>query len=181
MNRGRAGWRAAGFYAAAVLAMGLVGCARKDSVADLRAYVAQLERTHPGHVEPLPELKPYQSFVYAAEDRRDPFTPPTRPEEAQAAPGASNIRPDLNRPREPLEAYPLDALRMVGTLERNGVPWALIKAPDGAIYRVHPGNYLGQNYGKVVSIREGQIDLNEIVPDGKGGWQERKAKIELTE
>jgi type IV pilus assembly protein PilP len=72
-------------------------------------------------------------------------------------------------------------LRMVGTIEREGSPWALVKVPDGTIYRAHVGNYLGQNYGKITAIQEAQIDLKEIVPDPKGGWQERQAKIELTE
>jgi type IV pilus assembly protein PilP len=177
-DRGRAG----STWLAFVLALWIGGCTQHDNLSDLKAYVAGLEKMNPGHVEPLPEIKPYESFTYVAGELRDPFTPPAQPqaEEKKLAAGAG-IHPDVNRPRESLEAFPLDSLRMVGTLQRDGTPWALIKVPDGTIYRVHPGNYLGQNYGKIVSIREAQIDLKEIVPDPKGGWQERQAKIELTE
>jgi len=93
----------------------------------------------------------------------------------------SKVRPDLNRPREPLEEYPLDSLRMVGILELKGTRWALIKTPDETIHRVRVGNYMGQNHGRITRITETQVDLIEIVPDGLGGWMERKAQVALVE
>ncbi len=93
----------------------------------------------------------------------------------------SGIRPDVNRPREALEEYPLDSLRMVGTLEQGGQMWALVRAEDGTIHRVQPGNYVGQNYGRITRITESKIELVEIVPDGLGGWMERPATLALSE
>lgn len=91
------------------------------------------------------------------------------------------MRPDSNRPREALEAFPLDTLRMVGTLDQGGQSWGLVRANDGTIHRVQPGNYLGQNHGRIANITEYEIELVEIVPDGLGGWIERQASLALSE
>ena len=87
----------------------------------------------------------------------------------------------MNRRREALEAFPLDALKMVGTLAQKDGVWAIIKAPDGLVYRVTRNNYLGQNYGRITKISEDKVELVEIVPDGLGGWQERRASLVLAE
>ena len=93
----------------------------------------------------------------------------------------SGISPVADRPQEPLEEFPLDSLRMVGTLERNEDSWALIKASDDTIHRIKPGNYIGQNHGKIISVNEYAVDLTEIIPDGMGGWMERHASVALSE
>jgi type IV pilus assembly protein PilP len=168
---------------ATALVVGLAGCSRGAELADLKAFVSELDDKHKGHVEPLPRLKPYESFTYNAVELREPFQPPETPQlaEREAEPAAPGIRPIQDRPREHLEQFPLDSLRMVGTLEQHQVPWALIKASDGAVYRVREGNYLGQNHGRIVDISEARVEVTELFPNGKGGWEERLAAIELSE
>ncbi|GIX22435.1 MAG: fimbrial protein [Gammaproteobacteria bacterium] len=158
------------------LCAGATACA--PGLSDLEQYVESTRNKYQGSVEPLPLIEPYQSYKYAALDRRDPFTEPQR---EQAAPPASGPRPDMQRRKEPLEAFPLDSLRMVGTLERQGEVWGLVRDPNGTIHRVKPGNHMGQNYGEIVRITESRIELVELVPDGLGGWMERKAQLSLTE
>jgi type IV pilus assembly protein PilP len=161
----------------------LGGCSDGGNLTDLKQYVAELDSKYRGHVEPLPQLKPYETFAYTANALRNPFQPPdpAEPEiEPNGSPGAG-IHPDFSRPKEPLEQFPLDTLRMVGTLEQNRVMWALISAADGTLYRVCSGNYLGQNHGKIVNVTELQVQLSELVPNSKGGWQEQLAAIELSE
>jgi type IV pilus assembly protein PilP len=167
---------------AVFLFCGLAACSKSDDLADLKRYVTELDDRYKGHVAPLPQLKPYETFAYKAQGLKDPFLQPVPQEtqEKQVA-SAAGIHPDFSRPKEPLEQFPLDALRMVGTLEQNDVTWALISAADGTVYRVRSGNFMGQNYGKIVNITEARVDLAEMVPDGKGGWQEHKAEIELSE
>ena len=96
------------------------------------------------------------------------------PEEVRVETG---IRPDTLRPREELENFELDSLRMVGTVRQEGVVWALLNAKDGTIHRVRVGNYLGKNYGKIVNILDNQIELVEIFADSSGAWRERKAAV----
>ncbi|BBL72660.1 pilus assembly protein PilP [Methylogaea oryzae] len=157
----------------------LAGCGSSD-LSDLQAYVAEIKSRQKGTVAPLPELKPATPFVFNTEDFRDPFGSAER-EEHQETAGGNGIRPDLNRPKEELESYALDSLRMVGTLAKGKVLWGLIKAPDGTIHRVRSGNYLGKNYGKVVSVSADRIDLVEIVADGANAWREQPASIALAE
>ena len=151
-------------------------------MADLKSYVAEVKNRHKTAVEPLPEIKTVQPFVFNGEDLRDPFV---LDEASQSAPEEekieSTIRPDTTRPKEELESYELDSLRMVGTVVQKGITWALIRSNDGAIHRARAGNYLGKNYGRIVSIKENQIELIEIVPESPGVWRERKANIELAE
>jgi len=160
----------------------LAGCAASTDTSDLERFVEQVRARKATPIEPLPEFKPYETFLYEAYDLRSPFTPSTTDLTAAARQQeGSGIRPDLNRPREPLEEYALEALRMVGTLEKDGRRWALIQTPDGTIHRVTIGNYLGQNNGKIVRITEFGVELKEIVPDGLGGWQERETTLALSE
>jgi type IV pilus assembly protein PilP len=159
--------------AAAVAA--LAGCA--DDTDELRAQVAEIKSRPGGRIEPLPEVKPYETFAYAAQDERSPFEAGL-PSSA-SAPGA--LRPDVNRPREFLEQFSLDTLRMVGTLRLGGRNYGLIQTKDGLVHRVVPGNHLGQNDGRITAIDEGKISLTEIVPDGMGGFIERPAALALSE
>jgi type IV pilus assembly protein PilP len=150
---------------------------------DLREYTEQVRARQNTRVEPLPEFKPYETFLYQASELRSPFHPGNggAPEDILAESSDNGVRPDSNRPREALEAFPLDSLRMVGTLDQDGESWALVRANDGTIHRVQPGNHLGQNHGRIVNITEYEIELVEIVPDGLGGWMERQASLALSE
>lgn len=167
---------------ALALGLGLTACS-SNNVADLQVYVGEVRSRQPGKIEPLPEFKPYETFLYQAGDLRSPFSPPVSAEPQRVASGSGNgIRPDENRAHEPLEDFPLDTLRMVGTMEQKGNTWALVLATnDGTIHRVQPGNYVGNNYGKINGISEYKVALTEIVPDGLGGWMERQASLALSE
>lgn len=175
----------AGLIAIAALVAGCSG----DSTSDLRAYMDEIKTKHKGRIEPLPEFVPPPSFVYAATQQPDPFmTWSTRmtmmmqePERMQQAFAGTGPHPDFRRRREPLEAFPLDTLRMVGILQRGAVRSALVLAPDGVVSRVVVGNYLGQNHGKITAIDERKVEVLEIVPDGLGGWLQRPASIALSE
>lgn len=154
----------------------LAGC--NSGMEDLEQRVAEVKAQKSQQIEPIPQIKQFDSFVYEPGDRRDPF------QQEQPGPGsavAGGPRPDLNRPREPLEDYPLDALRMQGVIETPKSVYGLVKAPDGVIHRVAVGNYMGQNYGQIKSIAESEISLAEIIPDGFGGWVSRPATLALAE
>ncbi|RMD79293.1 MAG: pilus assembly protein PilP [Gammaproteobacteria bacterium] len=171
---------AAALLAAAALALG--GCGG-DGMADLKAYVQQVKARPGGRVEPIPEVRPFETFVYRAEGRRSPFEPWRRATVsiAQLGGGGGGPRPDPNRRKEPLEAFPLDKLKMVGTLAQGRQRWALVRAPDGLVYRVGVGNHLGQHHGRITRVSEDRIELVELIPDGVGGWRQRKAQLELAE
>jgi len=146
---------------------------------DLDKYIEDVKHRTKGRIEPLPEVKSYESYTYQAQDLRDPFTPFSEaPSEEMAQPG---ITPDINRKREALEAFPLDSLKFVGTIEKDGKTWGLITAPDKAIYRVQVGNHMGKNYGEIMALSESTILLKEIIPNGSGGWVEREASLALSE
>ena len=166
----------------ATLTGSLAACS-SDPTADLEVYVEQVKSKQTSRIDPLPEFKPYESFAYQANDLRDPFTEPTFSHPQAAVTQATNngIKPDFDRPTEPLEEFPLDSLRMVGTLEQNDENWALINDTDGTIHRVQPGNYAGQNHGKITRVTEFEVELTEIIPDGIGGWIERQASIAISE
>lgn len=161
-----------------VLALLFVACSSQQ-YSDLDNYVEDVKKKTKGRIEPLPEVKTYEAYVYQAQDLRDPFTPyQEEPSEELALPG---IVPDTTRKREALEAFPLDSLSFVGHLEKGGVLWGLIQAPDQSIYRVQVGNFLGKNFGEILAISESTILLKEIIPNGSGGWVEREASLALTE
>lgn len=147
--------------------------------ADLQTYVNQVKEKKQGRIEPLPEVKPYEVFVYKPDDLRDPFTPFIEQQAVQDSPVDTGLRPDINRKREALEKFSLDSLVFVGHLEKDEVLWGLISAPDSSVYKVRNGNYIGQNYGQIDKISETQILITEIVSDGSGGWIEREASLSL--
>lgn len=160
------------------IAAGLAGCA--DDMAQLDAEINEVLARPGTRIEPLPEIKPYESFTYVAdrEGLRSPFVPDT----PQALAGAGgSIRPNADRSREYLEQFPLDTLRMVGTLQLGDVNYGLVQTSDGLIHRVVPGNYVGQNDGRIDTISESEIKLVEIISDGIGGYVERQAAIGLAE
>jgi len=157
----------------------LAGCANKD-MADLRDYVAEVKARPPSGIEPIPEVKQVIGFVYAAKNRRDPFTPQEDETAATETVLDNGIRPDPNRRKEELESFALDSLRMVGTLEQEEQTWGLVKTKEGTIHRVAPGNYLGQNDGRITRISEDKIELIELVPTGSG-FLEKEAAVALGE
>jgi len=167
---------------ACLLAGSLAACSGNNTE-DLSSYVAAVKSRQQARIDPLPEFAPFETHLYEASGERDPFTPPvySAPKPVTTASG-SGIAPDhQNRPREPLESEPLDSLRMVGTLERQNNSWALVRMSNSTIHRVKPGNFMGQNHGKIVQITESELELTEIVPDGLGGWMERQAALALSE
>ncbi|MGL6224689.1 MAG: pilus assembly protein PilP [Steroidobacteraceae bacterium] len=153
----------------------LAGCG--NDMDELQAKVDEIKSAPGTGIEPLPEVKPYETFNYAAADQRAPFEPGLSA--SASAPGA--IRPDQNRPREFLEQFSLDTLRMVGTVNLKGKLFGLVQTKDGLVHRVLPGTHLGQSDGRITGIDEGKISLTEIVPDGMGGFIERPAALALSE
>ncbi len=149
---------------------------------DLVVYVDEIKARKSRQIPPLPEIKVPEFYLYKSGEARDPFES-FKPDQPQpiSVNTSSGIRPPENHVREELEYYPLDSLRMVGTLEMKEDFCALITAPDGAVHRTRLGNYLGKNYGKVTLVADDRIELVEIIPDGMGGWQERTAKLDLSE
>ena len=162
----------AGLACAVLLATS--ACSSRDS--ELEEFIAATMKEPGGRVEPLPEVKPYESFTYAAQSLRSPFMPG-----GSGSSSASNVRPDIKRNREFLEQFSLDTMRMVGTLKLGGRTYGLVQTKDGIVHRVLPGNYMGQAEGKVTDIAASKIDLVEIVPDGLGGYMERPASLALNE
>jgi len=154
-----------------LLATLVVGCSGDTS--DLQEYIAEVKQRPGGRIEPLPQIKPYESFRYRADDQRSPFVP----EQRTVASAPTGPKPIENRNKEYLEQYPLDTLSMVGTLVREDQTYALVQTPDTLVHRVIPGNYIGQNDGRIVSIDEGGIQVEELVPDGIGGFFKRTAEV----
>ena len=152
--------------------IGLAGCTGADG--DLQQFIKQTEQQPGGHVDPLPDIKPYQTFVYDDQSLRSPFTP------SQAS-SFSSVRPDSKRPREFLEQFSLDTLKMVGTIRIAGAMYGLVQTKDGIVHRVTVGNYMGQNDGRISDIAPSKIDLTEIVPDGLGGYMKRPAALGLSQ
>jgi type IV pilus assembly protein PilP len=163
-----------------VLALFVAACGTEE-FSDLREFVQQSGQGLRGKVAPLPEVQKYEPFTYAAFDMPDPFRPREIDTKGGSVAAGSGKAPDLNRPKEPLEAYPLDNLKMVGTLERGRRMHALVKTPDNNIFRVTVGNYMGQNFGRITGIGEAELQLTEIVQEGGGDWTERSASLLLAE
>lgn len=166
--------------AIALAALLLAGCAG-EQMQELENWVKDADNMPRPRIAPLPEVKPFEVFAYSADKDGllDPFRPKKIETPKQSA--GSGIRPDLNRPREALEGYPLENLRMVGTLAQNRAVYALIKTPDNNLFRVRKGNYLGQNFGLITTIDEASVQLKEIVQDGLGEWSERASTLQLQE
>ena len=156
---------------AALGSMIVAGCSGGQS--DLQNWIAQVKARPGGRIEPLPEVKPYESFAYAAGNLRSPFQP-QGPSSA-----SSGLRPNVRRNREFLEGFSLDTLKMVGTLKMGSRFYGLVQSKDGLVHKVQPGNYIGQNDGKITDITPSKISIVEIIPDGLGGYIERPASLAL--
>lgn len=154
-----------------------IGACSSD-MSELDAFIEETKRSTVGTVEPLPYYEPYQSYEYRAD--RNPFEPLdslSKKQQSKADALPPNINP--NRPPEPLESFPLDALLMVGTLEQEGKRWALIRDSDAKLHRVTLGNYMGKNFGKIVEVGPEHITLNETVKDSSDGWTDRTSELRI--
>ena len=168
-----------------ILAMlGLVGCGSSDQEELQQWMTAQRNSTRP-KIAPLQEPTKFTPQTYIQDGSIEPFSNQKRAQALkrdsnQATANAALIAPELSRRKEPLEAMPLDAVAMVGSMTKAGQPVALVKV-DNLIYQVRVGNYLGQNYGRITAVTEANVVLREIVQDATGEWIERPATLQLLE
>lgn len=162
----------------------LSGCASSGED-EIRQWISEERAQAKPRVTPITEPKQFKPEAYTADSQLEPFNPlkltqALRRDSAQLASNAALIAPEMARRKEPLEAFPLDAIAMVGSLQRKGKPAALVTA-DKLLYQVTTGQYLGQNFGRITSISETAIQLREIVQDATGDWTERATTLELQE
>lgn len=165
--------------AVALSCLALSACSGEQH-SDLRQFVKDSDSMPRGRIPPLPEVKPYEPFEYAAYDLLDPFVPrKIEPPKAANIPGG--LQPPANHRKGPLEAFPLENLKMVGTLQQQKAMYALIKTPDNNLYRVTSGDYIGQNFGRIIDINETAVKLKELVQDSGNDWKEEERTLLLQE
>ncbi len=164
----------------------LAACAGEEH-SDLKQELTQLTKDLRGRVEPLPQVRPYEPVPYKAEKEVDPFRPdrinvaqPGGATVSGGSVGGRNVDKERDRPKEPLEAFPLESILMVGTLTQNRETHALVKAGPN-LYRVRKGNYMGQNFGVITTIDESQVSIKELIQDSGGEWVERTSSLQLQE
>lgn len=162
----------------AFLCITITGCS-SDDMSDLRVFVDTVHSDRKPKIEPLPEVKTHEPFAYMAEDAIDPFGRFNLKPRSRSA--VSGRGPDQRRRKEPLEDYPLDGLKMLGTLSRGNDAWVVIKAPDGTVHRAKVGEHMGHNYGMVTKITEEKVSLIELIQNPLGEWIEREAGIAILE
>lgn len=156
----------------------LAGCGGEE-FQDLRDFVKNAGADMRGKIPPPPEVKPYEPFVYDNEaNLPDPFKP-RKPDRSVGRSGLN--QPDMDRPKEALEEFPLENLRMVGYIYQNKVGYAVIRAPDGKLHRVRAGNYIGMNFGLIKEVSDTEIVIQETVQDSAGDWSERMSSLQLIE
>lgn len=159
-------------------AFALAACV-SDEHQDLKQWMQDASKDIKGRIPPLPEIKPFPIVSYETADLLDPFNPQKISSEKKNA-GGGALKPDMNRFKEPLEAFPLESLKMVGVLQEKGRLSAIVQA-DKAVYTVRPGNYVGQNFGKIVKITDSEILIKELIQDSDDEWTEREASLQLQE
>ena len=159
-----------------VAALLLAGCG-DGGVGETRAWMEQVKKQTVPKVKPLPEPKNFVPHAYNQREAMDPFAQVKLMGEAARRDGSAN-RPDLDRPKEVLENFPLDVMRMVGTMQKGGVTYALLQV-ERTLYRVRAGQRIGQNFGRIVRVSDEAIEIRETVEDATGDWVERMAHIEL--
>lgn len=157
----------------------LTGCGGEE-FQDLRDFVKNAGADMRGKIPPPPEVKPYEPFAYNNEaSLPDPFKPRKPKLSSGGHPGVN--QPDMDRPKEALEEFPLEGLRMVGYLYKNKVGYAVIRAPDNKLYRVKAGNYVGLNFGLIQEVTDTEVKIKEMVQDSAGDWTERMSSLQLVE
>lgn len=158
-----------------LLTLGLSGCGPREAD-DIDQFVKDSENIPKGKVEPLPNVQQYVPYIFdVAGDLSDPFQP--RKATSSKGNNQNKLQPDLKRPREALENFPLENLKYVGTLKKGKQMVALMNAPDGQVYQVRMGNYVGQNYGLIYKITSDEVLVKEVVQDLAGDWTEREVPI----
>ena len=170
-------WRL--LVAGLLVPLALAGCMGSSSVDDLRDFMAEAKAKPGGVIDPLPEFAAYEPFAYGAVGLRNPFEAPVKVRPRVLGASGKEVKPDLTRPKQYLEQFNVIDLKMVGTLNRPGEFYGLVKESTGGVHRVQIGDYVGQNYGKITGINETQIELTEIITDGVGGWLERNRVMRL--
>jgi len=165
-----------------VLLLVLQAC-QDRSMSDLKHFVATAHQDKKPEIEPLPEMQPYVGYQYSAGEDDDPFSFGNIVTSRDPVPGAGSEGPVTDRRKEPLEKYPLDALKFVGTMTQENVPWVIVKTPESTALRATVGNYMGQQDGKIKQIipDEQKIVLAELVLDPKGQWVTRDVEITIDE
>lgn len=159
----------------------LAGCGDSGDFADLQGKMAEIKARPRGRIEPPPDFTPITTVSYSAHQKRSPFRPPMDAEEL-TMPKGRKVEPDFTRPKEYLERFTLDSLKMKGSMSRaNGPLFALILDPTGATNRVKVGDHMGKNFGRVVEVTNSNVSVMEIVPDGQDGWVERPRVLKLVE
>ena len=165
-------------YVALVVLL-LSGCGGEE-FQDLRDFVKNSGADMRGKIEPPPEVKPYEYFAYNNETNLpNPFKPRKQDARTGGSPGIN--QPDLDRPKEALEEFPLEGLKMVGYLYQNKVGYAVIRATDNKLYRVKAGNHLGLNFGLIKEVTDSSVIIKELVQDSSGDWTERDSSLQLME
>lgn len=159
-----------------VISLGLAACNGGEGD-DLDQFMRNAAKDMRPKIKPIPEVKPYYATEYNADGMlNNPFH--TR----KASNKSSGNQPNLSRPKEPMEAYPLESIKYVGMLSKSKLTYALLKTPDNGVQQVKIGNYVGQNYGLVTQITDGEVLLKEIVQDDlSGDWVERASNLALQE
>jgi len=158
----------------------LLSACSSDEHQDVKEWMKDASKDIKGRVLPLPEIKPFPIVSYDASDLPNPFSPSKFEPDKKAEGSGGGIKPNFNRFREPLEAYPLESLKMVGLLKQEKMTNAIIRA-DNKAYLVKIGNYLGQNFGMIVDITDSEVQLKELVQDSSGDWVERPSSLQLQE
>jgi len=157
----------------------LSGCGGEE-FQDLQDFVKNSGADLRGQVDPAPEIKPYEAFVYDnSASLPSPFKP--RKQETKNLVGSGLNQPDLARPKQELEEFPLESMKMVGYLRKGSVGNAIIRSSEGKLHRVKIGNYIGMNFGQITSVTETEVKLKEMVQDGAGDWVERESSLQLVE
>lgn len=182
MSAGLLAHRVAHCALALSLSAGLTGCSPSADLEDLRQFTRDAFKGQRPEVEPVPQLEPYESYIYAGEEFVDPFLSLNlRKVDPVAGTGETDEIFEPERRREPLEQFPLDSLRMYGTMSREGQDWALVGTPDGGTHTVTVGNHAGQQNGKIIAINEQEVVLREVVKGPSGLWEERRATLTLVQ
>lgn len=158
----------------------LQGCGSGGDFSDLQSFMDEVRAKPKGAIEPVPKFQPYEAFTYGASSLRSPFQPPVKIDMVRREKGSQEVKPDEARVKQFLEGFNIEVFEMVGTLANANGVFALVSGAGG-VHRVKVGDFLGRNYGRILSIDEAKVDVVEIVPDGEGGWLERPRSLSIKE
>ncbi len=165
-----------------ILFLSIAGCGQNAGISDLERFTEEAFKDHTPEVEPLPALQPQAVFIYTASGLLDPFDRENLKEKVEDLPALAGADgPDQSRRKEPLEAFPLDSLKLVGVLAQNDQNWAVIRAPDKTVHRVKQGNYMGVNYGEILAVEDNTVAVSELVRNPVGRWEKKEASLILVE